>query len=61
MLPDIDTAKAEAVRTIHTLAFEQDRKGRWALWHRFDFADESGSVVASVSLADAVSLTSNPS
>lgn len=55
-LPDLDAAKAEAVRGARALACEQVTRGRLNLSHRIEVTDEIGRTVATVTFRDAVTV-----
>jgi hypothetical protein len=53
-LPDLDAARANAVKEAREIMAETVAEGRINFSHRIDIADESGAVLAAVTFAEAV-------
>ena len=55
-LPDLEAARANGVKEAREMMVETLAEGRINLSHRIDIADESGTVVASVTFGEAVAI-----
>lgn len=55
-LPDVDAARAEAVRGIRSLIAEEVMGGRVDLRGRLDLTDGDGKVLAAIGFADTVEI-----
>lgn len=56
ILPDLDSARAAAVKEAREMMTESVLEGHLTLSHRIDVADETGAVVATVSFRNAVEI-----
>ena len=54
VLPDLEAARAHAIRMVRFEASEGAREGRVVLSHRIDVEDGNGAVMATVYFRDAV-------
>lgn len=59
-LPDLEAARAEALKGVRSILAEDVSKGRLDLDGRLDVKDEAGRVVLTISFAEAISLTCAP-
>ena len=58
VLPDLASARANAVKEARELMLDTVAEGRINLSHRIEIADESGAVVARVTFGEAVTVQS---
>ena len=55
-LADLAAARAHGIHETRTMAAESARKGHLNVHHRIDIADETGTVVDTITFGDAVTI-----